>query len=458
MSQCNPKTAPEDPRNEDHPCFSEQAHHYFARMHLAVAPGCNIQCNYCNRKYNCANESRPGVVVDRLTPEEAIKKLSLVAQEVKELSVIGIAGPGDALCSSQRSFETMNRIAEKFPDLKLCLSTNGLELPRFADQIAALGVDHVTVTINTLNPRTAQKIYAWVKWEGQKRNDLEAMAHFLARQQEGLRALVNLGVMVKVNSLMMPGINDQELPALSQKLKKMGAFLHNIMPLISQPEHGTVFGLQGQPEPTEEEMKTVREACGDMKQMTHCHQCRADAIGKLGEDRFGEFGKEKWVDLETPEDNGAKQRELWRKRVSFALGRTKKNQEPSFLIAACSESMGLVNQHFGHADKFYIFEVTGKQAVLKEIRRPQASYCTGDDTCGDKETLLQKTLELLCDTQALVCLKVGFPIYKKLEAAGILPVVDQSSKPLVEAVKAAAEQVLARAGLEQKPTLIQEVS
>ena len=47
---------------KDHPCYSEEAHHYFARMHVAVAPACNIQCNYCNRKYDCANESRPGVV------------------------------------------------------------------------------------------------------------------------------------------------------------------------------------------------------------------------------------------------------------------------------------------------------------------------------------------------------------------------------------------------------------
>ena len=50
----------------EHPCYSADAHHYFARMHVAVAPACNIQCHYCNRKYDCANESRPGVVSKRL--------------------------------------------------------------------------------------------------------------------------------------------------------------------------------------------------------------------------------------------------------------------------------------------------------------------------------------------------------------------------------------------------------
>jgi nitrogen fixation protein NifB len=37
---------------QNHPCYSEDAHHYFARMHVAVAPACNIQCHYCNRKYD----------------------------------------------------------------------------------------------------------------------------------------------------------------------------------------------------------------------------------------------------------------------------------------------------------------------------------------------------------------------------------------------------------------------
>src|SRR5271169_1440754 len=60
---------------KNHPCYSEEAHHHYARMHVAVAPACNIQCNYCNRKYDCANESRPGVVSEKLTPEQAAKKV-----------------------------------------------------------------------------------------------------------------------------------------------------------------------------------------------------------------------------------------------------------------------------------------------------------------------------------------------------------------------------------------------
>ena len=94
---------------KDHPCYSEEAHHYFARMHVAVAPACNIQCNYCNRKYDCANESRPGVVSEKLTPGQARRKVVAVANEVPQLSVLGIAGPGDACYDWSKSKATFER-------------------------------------------------------------------------------------------------------------------------------------------------------------------------------------------------------------------------------------------------------------------------------------------------------------------------------------------------------------
>ena len=77
----------------NHPCYSEEAHHYFARMHVAVAPACNIQCHYCNRKYDCANESRPGVVSELHQPEQAVKKVLAVAANIPQMTVLGIAGP-----------------------------------------------------------------------------------------------------------------------------------------------------------------------------------------------------------------------------------------------------------------------------------------------------------------------------------------------------------------------------
>jgi nitrogen fixation protein NifB len=103
---------------KNHPCYSEEAHHYFARMHVAVAPACNIQCHYCNRKYDCANESRPGVVSEVLNPQQAVKKVLAVAATIPQMTVLGIAGPGDPLSNPERTFETFRMLSEQAPDRK----------------------------------------------------------------------------------------------------------------------------------------------------------------------------------------------------------------------------------------------------------------------------------------------------------------------------------------------------
>ena len=55
---------------------------------------------------------------------------------------------------------------------------------------------------------------------------------------------------MKVNSVMIPGINDQHLMQVNEAIKARGAFLHNVMPLISDPAHGTHFGVTGQRGPS----------------------------------------------------------------------------------------------------------------------------------------------------------------------------------------------------------------
>ena len=83
---------------ETHPCFTARCSDY-ARIHLPVAPKCNIQCNYCLRKYSCVNESRPGVAARVMEPEAAAEWYFEMKAKVPKLTVAGIAGPGDALAN-----------------------------------------------------------------------------------------------------------------------------------------------------------------------------------------------------------------------------------------------------------------------------------------------------------------------------------------------------------------------
>ena len=169
-----------------HPCYSKEAHDKFARMHMPVAPHCNISCNYCNRKFDCVNESRPGVTSEILTAKQAKEKFLVVKNKIDNLKVVGIAGPGDALANWAETKETIEKIKEADKDVIFCLSTNGLMLPDYAQEIIELGIHHVTVTVNCLHAKIGEKIYKFVNYKGRILRGIEGAKLLLENQLTGI--------------------------------------------------------------------------------------------------------------------------------------------------------------------------------------------------------------------------------------------------------------------------------
>jgi len=452
---------PEDIRQKvhNHPCYSEDAHHYFARMHVAVAPACNIQCHYCNRKYDCANESRPGVVSELLTPDQAVKKTMAVAANIPQMTVLGIAGPGDPLANPERTFATFRELSEKAPDIKLCVSTNGLALPDAVDELAKHNIDHVTITINCVDPEVGAKIYPWIFWNNRRIKGEKGAKILIEQQQKGLEMLVERGILVKVNSVMIPGINDQHLQEVSRIVKQKGAFLHNVMPLIAEAEHGTFYGVMGQRGPKASELQALQDACaGDMNMMRHCRQCRADAVGLLGEDRGSEFTMDKIEAMEIDYDAAMEKRakvhaaieeELAAKAakssattvvpVEMLDGRSKPRP---VLMAVATTGGGVINQHFGHATEFLVYEGSAEGARFIGHRKVADLYCSGNDTCGDGESVLGGIIRALEGCEAVLCSKIGYEPWEMLEEAGIQPNGEHAMEPIEDAVMAVYREML----------------
>ena len=414
---------------KNHPCYSEEAHHHYARMHVAVAPACNVQCNYCNRKYDCSNESRPGVVSERLLPEQAAKKVLAVASTIPQMTVLGIAGPGDPLANPEKTFKTFELVAQSAPDIKLCLSTNGLMLPDHVDRIAALNIDHVTITINMVDPNVGAKIYPWIFYNHKRYTGVEASRILSERQLLGLEMLTARGILCKVNSVMIPGINDHHLVAVNKAVKARGAFLHNIMPLISAPEHGTFFGMNGQRGPTAQELKLLQDSCeGEMNMMRHCRQCRADAVGLLGEDRRAEFTTEKVMAMEVTYDlagRQAYQETVEVKRQAVVAARNAElatlageRSDISIMIAVATKGGGRINEHFGHAKEFQIYEVSAAGSKFVGHRRVD-NYCQGGYA---EEESLETVVRAINDCQAVFVARIGGCPRDGLKSAGIEPV------------------------------------
>jgi nitrogen fixation protein NifB len=268
-----------------HPCFGEKAHFKVARIHLPVAPACNIQCNYCIRSINKC-EQRPGVAACISTPEGALERLEKELKASPNLRVVGIAGPGDSL-ANPATFKVLRAIRERHPELVTCISTNGLLAEEKADELKELGVSTVTMTINAMDPEVGAKIYDHVAYRGKVYRGVDAAKLLIEKQLKGVEALAEREIVVKVNTVLIPEINTEEVVKVAKEAAKRGACLMNIIPLIPIHKFSEARG------PTCAELEGARVAAEKyIPQFRLCRQCRADACGVPGMEKGRESSTE----------------------------------------------------------------------------------------------------------------------------------------------------------------------
>jgi len=269
---------------ERHPCFHVAAKGRFGRIHLPIAPACNIRCGYCDRRFDCVSESRPGVSSRLMTPEQAAAHLTDALRRMPYISVAGIAGPGDPFCRADLTLETLRRVRLACPEIILCVSSNGLNLPNHVDELAELRVQYVTVTVNAVDPDVGARVYRHVLDGRRLLRGREASELLLERQAQAVAGLKARGMTVKINCVVVPGLNDGHVPEVARWAAAMGTDLMNCVGLIPVP--GTPLGHC--PEPSAALLESLRREAGrHLPQMRHCARCRADAQGLLDEGLFG---------------------------------------------------------------------------------------------------------------------------------------------------------------------------
>jgi nitrogen fixation protein NifB len=369
-----------------HPCFNSEARHRAARIHLPVAPRCNIQCNYCNRKFDCANESRPGVASAVLSPKQAIHYLRHARKLMPQLKVVGIAGPGDPFASPEETLATLRLVREQYPEMLLCVASNGLKLEPHVAELAQLQVSHITLTVNAVDPSIGASIYAWVR-DGRTIFRGEAAARVLIERQEAvIQALKAAGVTVKINTIVVPGLNEDHVIEVADKMRSLGADIMNCISLY--PVEETPFADKG--EIAAGEMKRLRERLGAyLPQMSHCARCRADAAGLVG----------------APKDS-----ELTGIMLACANGWSGAKSERPYVAVASMEGI-LVNQHLGEAARLWIFEAGGGKPKLLELRQTPEP--------GGGTQRWQELAESIADCRAVVVSGVGRKPRWLLEQTGL---------------------------------------
>jgi len=374
--------------HQNHPCFSEGAQQRVGRIHLPVAPKCNMQCNYCNRDFGCVNESRPGVSSTILTPRQAVDYLDAVLEKIKDIAVVGIAGPGDPFANASETIETLRFVRDRHPEMVLCLATNGLELSQHIDDLAQLKISHVTVTVNAVDPEIGSRIYAWARVNRKVYRGVDAARIILEKQLEGIRKLKGNNMVVKINTVIIPGINDSHVKEIAKCVSEMKADILNCIPLYHVA--GTPFASI--PSPSGEKMEFIREEVkAYLPQMSHCSRCRADAAGLVGQPQSNEV------------------MELLKKATQ-----SKVTSEKPYVAVASMEGI-LVNQHLGEATSLWIFGIDNGKAELIERRLAPPP--------GGGPRRWREMADALPDVNTVLVSGVGLYPQIALERAGIRVVV-----------------------------------
>jgi nitrogen fixation protein NifB len=358
-----------------HPCFDIKAKLKYARIHLPVAPKCNVQCNYCNRKYDCINESRPGVTSSVLEPFQAVNYLRTISKKIKNISTIGIAGPGDAFAQPLKTMETIKLIHSEFPEKIFCLSSNGLDVAPYVAELKEHNVTHVTLTINSFRLETLKKINKWVRFNKRVYRGEMAALTMLEQQEISLKSLVAQGITVKVNSIIIPGVNDDEMEEIAKKVADLGAATMNCIPLI--PAEGSE--MADFPKPTRESVKDiVKQVSKHIKPMTHCARCRADGAGMLGKDDKDAY---KLIN-----------------QCSSSLFPVLVQKDRPYVAVASYEGL-MINKHLGEAKELMIFKQADSGFELVETRPTPLQ--------GDRDVRWVKLAKVLQDCSYLLVNGVG---------------------------------------------------
>ncbi len=333
---------------DKHPCFNDQSRHKYGRIHLPVAPKCNIQCNFCNRKFDCLNENRPGVTSKVLSPQQALVYLKSAMEISPNIAVVGIAGPGDPFANPEETMETLRLVRKEYPEMLLCVATNGLNVLPYIDELAELKVSHVTITVNAVDPKVGAEVYSWVRYRKKMYRDVKGAEVLLENQLEAIKKLKEAGITAKINSIIIPGVNDHHTIEVAEKVSELGADILNCLPYYQN--EGTVF--ENIPEPEPQVVKSIQDKAQEyLPQMKHCARCRADAIGLIGE--------------QNPEEITLKLLEASTKPIIPA-------EERPYVAVSTMEGV-LVNQHLGEADTFKIYkmdELTGTSEFVESRRAP----------------------------------------------------------------------------------------
>jgi len=184
-------------------------------LRVSLTDRCNLRCTYCMPEEGLAWMPRE----QQLTDDEVIRLLRIA---VEQLGVTNVRFTGGEPLIRRGLISIITAAAALRPRPKLSITTNGIGLDRMAGALREAGLDRVNVSLDTLSPARFLQLT-------HRDRHADVLKGLAGAAQAGLTP-------VKINTVLMRGVNDDEAPELLRFALEHGYQLRFIeqMPLDAQ--------------------------------------------------------------------------------------------------------------------------------------------------------------------------------------------------------------------------------
>jgi len=244
------------------------------RIHVPLAVSCKLRCGYCSysNNGNILCDSLPGASNLSLSTHEDISNwLQDKVKKNPDVRIIGVAGPGDPLLNPiqlEMFFEIIN---QHYCDYTVCLCSSGLNFKEIEPLlIGQKTLKYITFTINSINPKTINKIY----FPSKMQFNAEL---FIEEQNYAVNRCIENNIKVKVNSVYLPTINDDEIYHLYDFYSKLGVNIFNLIPY--QRNNGHLFAKLPPINYVKYKDLIAKLEFAGIDVLQKCYKCRADECG-----------------------------------------------------------------------------------------------------------------------------------------------------------------------------------
>jgi cyclic pyranopterin phosphate synthase len=186
-------------------------------LRVSLTDHCNLRCTYC-----MPAEGLDWLPNDKLLTDDEVVRLVRIAVSVLGVDDVRFTG-GEPLVR-RGLVDIIRRTAMLSPRPKISLTTNGLGLARTADALADAGLDRVNVSLDTVDRETFSRLTLRDRLD-------DVVAGLAAADAAGLQP-------VKVNAVLIRGVNDTQAPDLLRWCLERGYELRFIEQMPLDPQHG----------------------------------------------------------------------------------------------------------------------------------------------------------------------------------------------------------------------------